>query len=140
MNPLTKSKIAAYLAIIFVAGGIAGTVLAWGSAKRNMLRPATPEKICHAMQARLKSKLDLTPEQLVKIQPILDRITRDIETIHAKTVEKIDQTIRKANEEIALVLTEEQKKKLQELENDRCRFTSKKTNGPGEWLRPQRTE
>ena len=132
MNSLTKSKIALYLAVIFTAGGITGTVIAWGSAKRKMLQPASMETVCSFMEDRLKSRLDLTPEQLQKIKPILNQPAREMKAIHAKTMEEIDQTIQRANKQIARELTEEQKRKLEQMERERCDFMQKRMKGqPG---------
>jgi Spy/CpxP family protein refolding chaperone len=133
MNSLTQSKIILYLAIIFVAGGITGTVIAWGSAKRKMADPPSMEKVCSSLQERLKTKLELTPDQLKKIQPILDQAAQEMQAIHGKTMEQIDQTVRRTHEEIAKELSPAQKKKLAELDSERCEFMQKRLNrGPSQ--------
>lgn len=130
MNSLSQSKIVLYLAVIFVAGGITGTVIAWGSAKRKMLQPPSMEKVCSFMEDKLKSRLDLTPEQMAKIQPILNQTACEMKAIHAQTLEQIDRTIQKANEQIAKELNAEQRRKLEEMEIERREFMQKRLKGP----------
>jgi hypothetical protein len=122
MSPLTRNKIILYLAIIFAAGGVTGTVITWGSAKRKMIHPPSMERVCSDMQDRFKAKLGLNPEQVRKIQPILDQTTQEIQAIHGRTMEQIDQVIRRAHEEIAKELNPDQQEKLKEMDNQRCEF------------------
>ncbi len=129
MNPLTQSKIILYLAVIFVAGGITGTVIAWGNAKRQLIQPTSMDTVCSYMESRLKARLGLTPEQLEKIRPILDQTGREMKAIHAKTLEQMDRTIQNANKQIAKELNEEQKRKLEQMEAERREFMRNRLGG-----------
>ena len=121
MNHLTKQKIALYLAVIFVAGGISGAVIAWGSA--NQARKGRPtmtmEGVCDSMKKRLQRELNLTEDQVKKIQPILDQTAREMNAIHRKGLDDIGQVIKKSNAEIAKELTPEQQAKWAEMEKQK---------------------
>ncbi len=136
MNHLTKQKIVLYLATIFAAGGISGAVVAWGTARNKMfqpspkaMRPPSMRDVCDHMKTRLQSRLNLTKEQLRKIEPILAQTAKEMETIHQQSMEQIEQAIEKSNAEIAKELTAEQKIKLAELEKERRDFLQKRFKG-----------
>lgn len=130
MNYLTKNKIALYLAVIFMAGGITGTVIAWGSAKGKFSQPPSMDKVCTKMQDRLKSQLELTPDQLERIQPILDRTSQEMRAIHEKTMKEIDEAIQRSHAEIARELNPEQRRKLEALQQERRELMEKRLKRP----------
>jgi Spy/CpxP family protein refolding chaperone len=119
MNSLTKGKILAYLAIIFIAGGATGAVIMMRKDRGQQAQPASVEKACTRFQDRLILKLELTPAQVRKLQPVFDQTTHDLRAIHAKALRHADEVIRRAHEEIARELTPEQKLKLQALDQER---------------------
>ena len=133
MNHLTKQKIVLYLATIFAAGGITGGAVAWGTARNKMfhpsqkaLRPPSMRDACDHMKSRLQSRLNLTKEQLRKIEPILAQTAKEMEAVHRQSMEQIEQAIEKSNAEIAKELTAEQRVKLDEMEKERRDFLQKR--------------
>ncbi len=119
MNPLTKPKIISYLALIFVAGGISGAVLGGGLAKQAKLQPPTMGNVCDHLRRRLQSQLDLTPDQMKRIKPILQRTEREMEGAHRRTMEQIELIMEKSNAQIAKELTPAQQLKLGAMDNRR---------------------
>jgi Spy/CpxP family protein refolding chaperone len=130
---LTKSRIILYLAIIFVAGGVTGAVISWSGAKHRGMGPPDPKQMCRHIQDRLQSELDLTPEQVRRLKPLLERRVQEMEAIHSRTVQEIEALIRKSNQEmaVALELTPTQKAKLEEMDKKRQEFMRKHSGSPG---------
>ena len=63
--------------------------------------------------AHFSKKLDLTPEQKKKVEPILDAMTKRIEAIHKEKFPEIKKTISESMSEIESLLSPEQKKALE---------------------------
>jgi Spy/CpxP family protein refolding chaperone len=119
MNSLTTSKVLAYLAIIFVAGGATGAVIALGNSRDRQAQPASIEKTCSRFQCRLISKVHLTPEQVTKLQPVFDRTAHELCAVRTRALKDTEDIIRKAHEEIAKELTPEQRARLEDLDRER---------------------
>jgi hypothetical protein len=121
MNAITKTKFGFYIAMIFVAGVVSGGVIAFRKAQAKSQLPSM-EKVCHRMDGELKSRLGLTEDEFARIRPILEKNTREIQGIHARSLQEIDATIRKHHEELARLLTPGQQQKLVELDAERREF------------------
>lgn len=126
----SKQKIAFYLSLIFVAGGIAGGSIAWTANNRKqpeVKRHKFPDTkgMCDFMRNRLQERVGLTAEQVEKIDPLLEQSARDIKAIHDKTLQDVEEVIRDTHAAIAATLTPEQKGRLDELENERREFWRK---------------
>jgi hypothetical protein len=119
MNYLTTSKILAYLAVIFIAGGATGAVITLKNARDRQAQPPSVEKACTRFQDQLIAKLGLTPAQVRKLQPVFDQTAHDLRVIHAKALRNGDEVIRKAHQQIARELTPEQKRKLDAFDQER---------------------
>jgi Spy/CpxP family protein refolding chaperone len=125
MNGLTRTKVIAYLAVIFVAGGVTGAVLVRND-RDHPSRPS-PEKFCRKVRDRLQSELSLTPAQVAKLDPLLEKQARRMEEIRTQTVQQLNELIRTSNLEIAdvLNLSPEQRSKLDAMEKKRQEFMGK---------------
>lgn len=128
MSPLTRNKIILYLAVIFVAGGVTGAVISWGEARQKMFGPPSPREICAHFRDRLKSELDLTPEQVRQLPPLLEKRAKQMEEAHRQAVRQIEELVRASNVEIAdaLKLSPEQRAKLEEMEKKRREYFGKR--------------
>jgi len=122
MNHLTKNKIIIYLATIFLVGGIAGGVLGWTGATHKILEPPSPKKMCEHTRDRLKAELNLTADQMRKIDPILEKRADEMESIHSRTIKEFEDLIRVSNDEIIGLLDESQRAKFADLEKKRQEF------------------
>jgi Spy/CpxP family protein refolding chaperone len=116
------AKIVLSLAVIFCAGAVSGGVLGWNSARNSLTKPPTVERVCNKMRDSLQSRLNLTPEQMQKVQPILDQTGRDLHKIHRRTLEEVQMLFAKSNAEIAKELTPEQQAKFEQLNKERLEF------------------
>ena len=68
---------------------------------------------------RMTDRLNLTPEQKTKIQPILDEAKPKMEAIHRDAMQKTKSLMEDTSEKIRPMLTPEQQKILDEAKNDR---------------------
>ena len=68
---------------------------------------------------RMTEELNLTPEQKVKVQPIMDQMKPQLENIHREAMEKAKAVMDNAKTQIRPLLTPEQQTKLDAMKNDR---------------------
>ena len=122
MSHLTKNKIIVYLAAIFLVGGVTGAVLGWTGAKERWSHPPDGKMICDHVRHRLRSDLNLRPDQMQQIDPILERRAKEMDAIHSRTIKEIEEIIRSSNENIVKVLDPEQRTKFEDLEKKRQEF------------------
>jgi Spy/CpxP family protein refolding chaperone len=127
MNHLTRHKVALYLAVIFLAGAVSGAVVGWNSAKQSR-GPRHPVKdMCDFMKKKLRDRLALTPEQMTRIDPIVERTGQEMRAVHRKTTEEIEAIIQRSNAEIAKELTADQKAEFDKMEQERQEWLKKRS-------------
>ena len=116
MNRALKWKLLVGFVLVFVAGGMTGAFL--GATHARHLFFAQPHRgmISQRMRDHYRAKLNLTPEQVAKISPIIDKAAAQLEEIRGTTGRRVHETIAEAHREMAADLTEEQRAKLQEIE------------------------
>jgi Spy/CpxP family protein refolding chaperone len=110
-----KWQIALALVLVFFAGlatGVFGTV----HHIRAFMFEQRAGHLRQRMTEHLRRELQLTPEQVGKVQPIVERSADRLEEIRTETSRRVSETMRQSHEEIAPHLTPEQKAKLEELE------------------------
>ena len=73
MNRTLQWKLIAGFLLVFVAGGITGAFVGGSYARRHFFELHHPERIGGRMKERLRAELNLTPEQVAKISPIIDK-------------------------------------------------------------------
>ena len=130
MNNLTKGKTILYLVAIFLAGAVGGTVVGYSSGKRKGFPPPPrPSEMTRHIMARFQSQLDLTPEQIEKIQPLVEQTTANMDGIHRESWRQVSEGFKKLNQQIVGYLTEGQRKKLEAMESER-REKVRKQCGP----------
>src|SRR5438067_5085806 len=122
MNRALKWKLIAGFVLVFVAGGITGAAVGGVYAQRHFFALHHPERIGERMKERLRSQLNLTPEQVTKISPIIDKTAVQLREIRRETGRRVHQTMAEAHQQIAVNLTEEQREKLQRIEQQHQRW------------------
>jgi Spy/CpxP family protein refolding chaperone len=134
MNRLSKWKLGLYVLVIFLAGGGTGALITCQVWRRTPVAPLPPAEIGARLRARFQSRLDLTPEQVQKIDPLIDQAMRRVEAIRSETANHVFANASNLHEQVRLVLTPEQKVKFEELERERQTFLRQKfgaaTNAP----------
>jgi Spy/CpxP family protein refolding chaperone len=74
------------------------------------------------MKERLRTELNLTPEQVVKISPIIDKTATQLQEVRRDTGRRVHEIIMEAHRQMAVNLTEEQRRKLQQIEERHRRW------------------
>src|SRR5690349_4835069 len=115
-------KIFLYTAALFVAGVVCGAAILYH------LRPPPPkqvlslgrsDEIAMLIRDRLKTALDLTPEQLAKFDPLIKKASVEIEDSHRVCLDKIVAGLDVLHGQMCADLTPAQKEKLRALEAQR---------------------
>src|SRR5919108_3028931 len=122
MNQALKWKLIAGFILVFVAGGISGAFLGGLYSRHLFFEFHRPEQIGTRMKERLRSELNLTPEQVAKISPIIDKTALQLRNIRQDTARRVHETMAEAHRQMALNLTEEQRQKLQQIEERHRRW------------------
>ena len=108
-----KWKLAVAFLLVFAAGFMSGSFLGARHAFRiHLLRPPHSGAVAERMREHLRRELDLTPEQLLKVGPIVEASSAEIENIRAETAERVRTTMEKSGNQISPHLTPEQRKKM----------------------------
>lgn len=120
MNRFPKAKAAGYMAAIFLCGAVAGWFIGFGFGKRSMFHapPRQEDMVSHTC-ARLKSELSLSPEQELKIRPLIEQSSAQIHAVHTNSIARVVEVIAQSNRRVEEYLTAEQVKTFRELERKR---------------------
>ena len=122
MNRALQWKLIAGFILVFVAGGISGAFLGGLYARHLFFEFHHPEQIGPRMKERLRAELNLTSEQVAKISPIIDNTALQLRNIRQDTARRVHETMAEAHRQMALNLTEEQRQKLQQIEERHRRW------------------
>ena len=119
-------KLVVSFAAIFLLGGAVGGFISMRIAHRMFFYPPSAEEMERDMIGHLKRSLDLSPEQVIKIQPIVGRATKEMSATQRDLTGRMTATLDKAESEIDDLLTAEQKRKFDAIEAKRREFTGGK--------------
>ena len=115
MNAALKWKLVAGFLLVFIAGGVTGAFFAANMARHYFTGPPDHALIAQRMRERLQMQLRLTPEQMQKISPIIERSAAQLEEIRMDSARKVRQTFAETHREMAANLTEEQRQRLDQM-------------------------
>ncbi len=106
------------MALIFAVGMIAGgaLVIAFHPGAPN---PPGAQQIRAHWMMHLSHRLNLTPDQQAKIEPIVAEAIKDIESLHNDEIAKLGQIMDAANEKIEPILTPDQQARLKAMMSER---------------------
>jgi Spy/CpxP family protein refolding chaperone len=122
MNGALKWKLVAGFILVFIAGGIAGAALGGFYARHLFFDVHRPGRVGDRMKERLRAELSLTPEQVAKVSPIVDKTATQLQEIRRDTGRRVHEIMAEAHKEIATNLTDEQRQKLQQIEERHRRW------------------
>ena len=122
MNRALQWKLIAGFMLVFVAGGITGAFVGGSFARHHFLALHRPELIGGRMKERLRAELNLTPEQVAKISPIIDKTAAQLRDIRRDTARRVHETMAEAHRQMAVNLTDEQRQKLQQIQERHRRW------------------
>jgi Spy/CpxP family protein refolding chaperone len=115
MNGALKWKLAAGFLLVFLAGGVTGAFVAAKTTRHYLFATSHHTVAAQRMRDRLKAELDLSPEQLSKISPVVETAAAQLEQIRKDTAQRVHETFADAHRQIAKDLTPEQQAKLERL-------------------------
>jgi Spy/CpxP family protein refolding chaperone len=115
MNRALQWKLITGFILVFFAGGITGAFLGGVYARHFFSEFHHPELIGARIKERLRTELDLTPEQVAKISPVIDKTAAQLQQVRRDTGLRVHEIMTEAHRQMATNLTEEQRQKLQQL-------------------------
>ena len=130
MNQALQWKLIAGFLLVFIAGGITGAFVGGTYARHHFFEVHHPERIGARMKERLRAELNLTPEQLAKISPIVDKTTVQLRDIRRDTGRRVREVLTDAHRQMAATLTDEQRQKLQQIEQRHRRWRHHRFHEP----------
>jgi Spy/CpxP family protein refolding chaperone len=122
MNRAVQWKLIAGFVLVFVAGGITGAFVGGSYARHQFFEMHHPERMAGRMKERLRAELNLTPEQLAKISPIIDKTTAQLRDIRRDTGRRVHEIITDSHRQMAAELTDQQRQKLTQMEERHRRW------------------
>jgi len=122
MNRALQWKLIVGFILVFIAGGITGAFLGGLYARHLFFEFHHPALIGARMKERLRTELNLTPEQVAKISPITDKTAAQLQKVRQDTGRRVHEIMTEAHQEMAANLTAEQRQKLQQIEERQRRW------------------
>jgi len=140
MNRISPRQLLTYLVAIFVLGSAAGAVGGYSWGRRTVARWPDRSKMREKIQTKMTTELGLSPEQVGKLGPLIDRHMEELDTLNQEHHRQIGASMSRQRERIAGILTPEQRTvfeaKEREREQRRARHrvthTGERTNRPPE--------
>ena len=122
MNRTLQWKLIAGFLLVFLAGGVTGAFVGAAHARHFFFLAPRPAAISERMRERLQRELNLTPEQVAKISPMLDKAAAELHQVRRDTGRRVHEIIGETHQQMAGILTDEQRRKLQQLEERHQRW------------------
>lgn len=119
MTGWNKWKAAVYLAAIFAAGGVSGWVAATKVAKQKAFSPPRPDEIAASLRSCMYDRLKLSSEQKSQIDAVIERSSREVQSIHRDRTDRIRQSLSNRNSQIMGILRPEQQDEFELIEQER---------------------
>jgi hypothetical protein len=119
MNKTLRAKFVLYLLGLFAAGVAVGVLFTLRFSRDMIFHPPQLRDLTAQMEHRLDSRLHLTPEQLQKLQPLLEDSSRELQSLHRETMNKINEIVTRTERQITPDLTPDQRTRLEEMSRER---------------------
>ena len=119
MNSALKWKLGLAIVLVFLAGGMTGAFFGVHHLSHHIiLGPPHSGDVPDRMREHFRRALGLTAEQEKKVSPIIDKMSAKLESIRVETAERVRAVMEESKKEVTPLLTAEQQKKLDKLENE----------------------
>jgi Spy/CpxP family protein refolding chaperone len=122
MNRALKWKLIAGFLLVFFAGGLTGAFVGASHVRHFFFKFHHRGDISERMRHRLQRELDLTPEQVAKISPILDRAAAQLQQMRSDTGQRVREILNETHRQMTPNLTDEQREKLKQIEERHRRW------------------
>lgn len=133
---MSRAKVVTYLVLIFLAGAIAGGALVqsrpetFGIGRPPRHPRPSPEEFANHIWNQMKDRLQLTEEQIPKIEPIFRAGFAEVRLIQEQSVQQVEAIIRTNHQQIAAHLTDAQRAELEKMHGERQNFLKKRSGPP----------
>lgn len=129
MTRALKWWIALGLVLAFLAGGTSGIFI---GARHEHRRFAERHggRMGQRMREHLKEQLNLTPEQVQAVDPILQDTAKRLQAIRQETAQRVTDTMADANRQLSQHLTPEQSAKLEATQERHLRMLHRRGRRP----------
>src|SRR4051812_12323844 len=124
MNRSLQWKLIAGFVLVFIAGGVTGAFFVATQARHLFFASPHHGIVADRMRERLTRELSLTPDQVAKISPIIDKAGAELEDIRRYSGRRVHETFQESHKEISAFLTDDQRQKLQRIEDRHRRWGS----------------
>jgi Spy/CpxP family protein refolding chaperone len=131
MNRALQWKLIAGFLLVFLAGGVTGAFVGAAHARHFFFESHHRGVIAERMRERLQRQLDLTPEQVSKISPIIDKAATQLQQVRRDTGRRVHEIITERDRQLASIITDEQRQRLQQIEERHRRWHH--AHGPREF-------
>ena len=115
MNKSLRWNLIVAFLLVFLAGAAAGFFGAV-HVHHAFLAHMAPDSMARHMKERLRVELKLTPDQMQKISPIVDRAASQLKMTREQTMRSVHEIFTETHHEMQPLLTPEQRIKLEEME------------------------
>lgn len=141
MSRLVSTRIAAYLAAVFIAGAAAGVAGGYQWGRTSVLKPGgpRPRDMATHMMERYTKELALSPEQVQKVEPLVQEAVQKVRQLHRENFKQTDAIMKGCNERIVEMLDERQRESFRLMEERRKQWM-KDRGGDGQRGRPPGTQ
>ncbi len=119
MNRISPRQLVAYLIAIFVFGAAAGAIGGYSWGKRSVARWPDRSKMREKIQAKITADLGLSPEQVAKVSPLIDRHMEELDSLNQEHHRQIGASMSRQRDRIAEILTVEQRAVFEAKERER---------------------
>jgi Spy/CpxP family protein refolding chaperone len=119
MDGLSKWKAAIYLAAIFAAGTVSGWVVATKAARQKAYSAPRSDEIAASLRTCMYDRLKLTDGQKQKIDTVIERSAKEMQSIHRERTDRIRLSLSNRNSQIMGILTLEQQAEFELIEKER---------------------
>ena len=129
MNPRLRNIL--IVVAIFIAGVVTGSVNSIGVGQRLAEHRLRVDNLRSTLMDILQSELELTPEQVVRIEPLVNQACEEYRALTLETVQRVTRLVQAANGRIARELTPDQVARLERLEAERQALVRQKLEQDG---------
>jgi hypothetical protein len=125
MNGPTKRKVIGYIAAIFLSGVLAGGVAGYTLAKQRPSPMPKPQEMAQGILSHLKTRLQLTSEQMTKARPLVEQTCSEIQAKSREQRKEISQRFEAMDMEITAFLSQMQREEFEKMQQERRELMSK---------------
>jgi Spy/CpxP family protein refolding chaperone len=133
-----KLKVVLYLSAIFLVGGVVGGFVANKFVKQPFQRgPMDIDKLTDRQMRHMARELELTPEQVENIRPIIENISNKVREVRRENFLKLTKLHEERDERMSAELTPEQQIKMKQMEERQRKRVKRYFSGERKRQRPR---